>query len=132
MLITGCSPKAVPENKQQPVTSPSGEYVLTVPIETNTTNPQYKGTPVWKVTISSNGKIEYKDEGSTFVGNLNVYWIWDKDDRIWLYESDTSYVYFWAKVDGEWQKTKWGYGHTREIDMAIEPPEELYPAYAKK
>ncbi len=117
ILITSCKPKTTPANKQQPITSPSGKYIFTIPIEKNTTNPQYKGTSVWKVSISSNGQIEYKDEKSTFVGYLNVYWIWDEYDRIWLYESDTSCIYFWEKIDNKWQNIKWGYGPPNGIDL---------------
>ena len=54
-----------PPNQQQPLASPSGRYVLTLPIESNEVNPQYQGTRVWKVTISDpDGDLLYKDDAS--------------------------------------------------------------------
>jgi hypothetical protein len=119
-----------PPNQQQPLTSPSGSYILTVPIEPNEVNPTYQNTKVWKVTISRpGGDVLYKDEASEFVGYLNVYWIWDAGDRAWLYNSDTGRVHFWELVEGEWVKTEWGHGQVREIDRDLAPPPDLYPPY---
>lgn len=129
MLACGRT-QPVPPNRQQPLTSPSGEYVLTLPIEENEVNPEYQGTPVWKVTISdAEGNLLYRDEASELVGYLSVYWAWDGEDRVWLYSSDTGDVFFWELADGAWVKTRWGHGRVREIDRDLEPPPELYPAY---
>jgi hypothetical protein len=120
----------VAPNQQQPLTSPGGSFVLTLPIEENRVNPQYEGTRVWKVTITDpHGNVVYKDDESEFVGYLNVYWMWDSDDRVWVYSSDTGDVFFWELVDDEWTKTWWGAAQ-REIDRPLEPPPGLYPPYA--
>jgi len=72
VTIAGCAPPAPKPNKVQPMPSPSGKFVLTIPIERN---PAYHNSPVWKVTISDGtGSQLYKDDSSEFVGNLNVYW----------------------------------------------------------
>ncbi len=129
VLIAGCSPQPMPINQQQPLTSPSGSYILTVPIEKN---PAYNNTSVWKVTITDKTRnLLYKDEASEFVGNLKVYWQWDEDDRVWLYNSDTGYVYFWEQDNNVWVKTLWGSGRTRQIERDLTPPAELYPSYVK-
>lgn len=122
------SPGMQSENQKSNLVSYNGKYVLNVPVERSKSNGL-----VWKVTINSRaGKVIYKDEDSTFVGNLNVYWIWDKKDNVWLYNSDDSYVYFWSlSAEGKWVKQKWGYGKTKEISTNVAPPVELYPDYAK-
>jgi len=61
--LFGCAPPTARPNQKQGAVSPSGKYALRLPIEAQTTNPQYKGTRVWKVTITdSSGKVLYKDE----------------------------------------------------------------------
>ena len=108
----------------------NGTQWLTVPIERNELNPEYHNTRVWKVTISDpDDYLLYKDDESGFVGYLNVYWVWDSEDRVWLYNSDTGQVFFWELADGEWLKTEWGHGKVREIDRDLAPPPELYPPY---
>jgi hypothetical protein len=76
-LVFGCRrTESLPPNQKRSSVSPSGRYVLTVPIEPNETNPEYAGTKVWKVTISDqDGNLLYKDNDSEFVGYLNVYWL---------------------------------------------------------
>ena len=92
----------------------------------------YSETKVWKVTISNaSDQVVYKDNASEFVGYLMVYWKWDTEDRVWLYNSDTAEVFFWELVDHEWVKTKWGAGKEREIDRELVPPAELYPLFAQ-
>jgi hypothetical protein len=130
--VAGCSrqPKRPLANQRQPLPSPSGKYVLTIPIETGS---HFSSPGVWKVTIrDSEGSVLYKDEGSDFVGSLNVYWVWDDADRVWLYNSDNSHVYFWELQDGVWSKQDWGASRERQIDGVIAPPESVYPEYAKK
>lgn len=108
-------------NQKTLQTSPSGNYVLTIPIESGT----------WNVTISDvDGNVLYKDN-SDFLGHFNVYWYWDAEDRVWLYNSDDGRVYFWETSNEKWLKNKWGYGHTKEISRDIFPPEQMYPHYAK-
>ena len=117
---------STPPNKIQPMPSPSGSYILRVPIEPN---PGYNGHKVWKVTISdSSGAVLYKDDSSKCVGWLNAYWAWDDSDRAWLYNSDNGRVYFWEFDGTNWIKTYWGYGKDhREIQREIEQPDALYP-----
>jgi len=101
----GCSPAAPRRNQTQGAASPSGKYVLRMPIELQTSNPTYKGTPVWKVTITDpNGRVVYKDEASEMVGSLRVYWGWDDQDRVWVYNSDDGSIWRWEVTGGEWRK----------------------------
>ena len=116
--------RAQKPDQQSPLTSPSEKYVLTMPIEKDTTRRNFS---YWHVTISDrDGKVVHKDTTSTFVGHLNVYWTWDQDDRVWLYNSDDGTVWFWEQADGAWTKNKYGYGRTKEIDREIAPPKKFY------
>lgn len=103
----GCNPPKPPADQTEPLVSPSGKYVLTLPIEKNTRNPEYATSKVWKVTIhDSAGVLEYKDEDSTMVGYLNVYWSWDTKDRVWVYNSDNGKVLRWEKQGRIWRNSE--------------------------
>jgi hypothetical protein len=118
-----------PVNRKQESPSPSGKYVLSVPNADG---------DVWKVTIrDAQGNLVYKDEESTFLNHFGAYWVWDEDDRVWLYNGDDGCVYFWETIDGVWTKAKWGYARSlvkpdKEIDRAIKPPEPLFPPYVRR
>ena len=91
LLVSSCGPEYHKPYQDQPLVSPSGKYVLTVPIEKAADNLHY-----WRVTISDmKGNVLFKDD-SEFVGHLNVYWTWDKEDRVWLQNSDNGYTYYWV------------------------------------
>jgi hypothetical protein len=115
-------------NQKQPFSSPIGIYILRVPIEpvliaTDPGNEHY----YWRVTISdTSGKLLFKDD-SSFVGNLNVYWYWDKDDRAWLNNSDDGSVYYWQHDSkGSWKRYEW-----QESNKELpEPPAELFPEHS--
>lgn len=120
--IVAVSNTPQPVNHRSPATSPDGNLILSVPIEND----------LWRVTIRDRkGNVVYRDEPG-FGGLFNVYWIWDRQNRIWLFDSDTSYVYYWENTPRGWRKVQWGYGHTREVPEAIQPPEVLYPEYARQ
>jgi hypothetical protein len=129
-LLGACSrqpSRSPPPNRRSPSLSPSGRYVLTVGIEKGR---RFETPGVWKVSISdSQGNELYKDDDSEFVGTLNVYWIWDDKDRVWLYNSDDARVWFWELQGDGWVKTNWGYGKTKETGREVRPPRELYPDY---
>ena len=103
LLCIGCGTNQPKRNQEQPLTSPSGKYVLTVPIETAQDTHRY-----WRVTIAdTSGHVLFKDD-SRFVGNLNVYWCWDNNDRVWLRNSDTGLIYYWELNEQRaWQRYQW-------------------------
>ncbi len=123
-LLAACKPLPNKQNQIQNLSSPSGDYTLKIPIEKNTTNPRYSETGVWKVTIfDSSGTQEYKDEDSTMVGNLNIYWAWDTDDQVWVYNSDDGRITRWTKETGSWVK------HEDQDNSGI--PADLLPEDAR-
>ena len=122
LVITSCSPPPQKPNQRTPSTSPSGKFVLTVPIERDPTD---RYLPFWRVTISDTaGKQLYKDD-SKFIGTLNVYWCWDSSDRVWLYNSDDGAVYVWQILDDKWQRSPF------TVAGPLKPPDELLPDYER-
>jgi hypothetical protein len=122
LLAAGCRPPTPNQNQRTPSTSPSGKYVLTVPIERD---PNDRNIPLWRVTISdTNGTQLYRDN-SKFIGTLSVYWCWDNADRVWLYNSDDGRTYVWQSVDGQWLRSP------PAAFGALTAPTELYPDYVK-
>ena len=117
LISSGCRVEPTNRNQEQPVTSPSGKYVLTVPIERAQDDHLY-----WRVTISgASGQVLFKDD-SRFVGNLNVYWCWDDHDRVWLENSDDGRTYYWELDEqNRWRRYQW------EPDpKCLFPPRRLY------
>jgi hypothetical protein len=119
-------------NQRQPLTSPGGKYVLTVPRERSKEKqgPIGFGLPFWHVKISDpNRVVLYRDAEESFPGHFSMYWTWDEKDRVWLYDSEGGTVYFYEYVDENWTKQEWGHGKTGYVDRDIEPPLSLYPSY---
>lgn len=139
VLLTSCSQRP---NQKQTLKSPSGRYVLTVPIEPNPT--RGGSDRWWTVTITdSHGNQLYKDADSDFAGWLNAYWVWDQADRVWLYNSDDGRVFFWEATSPTsqstsqsasvtWTKTEWSGDDTALRDRGVAPPLEVYPDYIRK
>ena len=124
VLCGSCDKKSAPtKGKASAIVSPSGKYTLAVPIEQNS---EYYNRPVWKVAIrDKKGKLLFKDDDSTFIGTLSVYFTWDDQDRVWLYNSDNGCVYFYEQIDANWKKQEWGQKRQRTIERNISPPKSL-------
>jgi hypothetical protein len=87
--------------------------------------------PAWIVAISdASGKLEYQDTDSDFIGTLMVYWCWDQEDRVWLYNSDDGKVWYWERKEGMWLKTLWGRRDEKHAESQPQPPSEVFPPYA--
>lgn len=129
LAAAGCS-STTTRGQQQPLVSPDGNYVLTVPVNESAL-PGMAGTPVWMVTITDlDGGVVHQDRMSEFSARFAVYWDWGPEGRVWLYNSDDGSVWYWEDR-GDWIKWMWGHGRQREIDYDIWPPESIYPAYAE-
>jgi len=129
-LASGCGTATGQTGSPQPLISPNGEYVLTVPVHESGL-PGLAGTPVWMVTISHvEGGVVHQDRMSEFPARFQVYWAWGQEGRVWLYNSDDGSVWYWEDR-GDWIKWMWGHGRQREIDYDIWPPEAIYPDYVE-
>jgi hypothetical protein len=129
-------------NRLETLTSPSGKYILTVPIErsNNLKGPLGFGMPFRHVTISDpNGDVIFRDPDEEFSGVHKVYWIWDVNDRVWLYGSESGSIYYWEYKENKWAKSYWGDASPwsgvqkdNEVKLDISPPDDLYPDYIKE
>ena len=126
LVATGsCTREPAPPNRQQNLKSPSGAHVVTM---MKGRDPNLPATNVWVVSIRDpSGAIEYQDFDSHFIWTLNVYWIWDADDRLWLYNSDDGRVWYWERVDGKWTKNRLRQRHEPPTGPQPNPPPEVYP-----
>jgi hypothetical protein len=77
------------------------------------------------VTITdTSGKVLYKDDASEMAGNLNVYWGWVSQDRVWVYNSDDGKIWRWELLNSTWTKIQ---SHTSDGIPAY-----VLPPYAQK
>ena len=111
-----------PINKQNPAASESGRFLSRVTA----------GSGGWNVEILDGDGLVLLDEETEFVPHLNVYWIWGPADQFWLYNSDDGRVYCWHQTGGNWKRTEWGHGQTKQTEQELGiPPKNLYPDYAR-
>jgi energy-coupling factor transporter transmembrane protein EcfT len=98
--------------------SPSGQYDLSFPIEDS-----YR-----QLTISNRkGAIEYKGEKIDINNGNRLYWIWDSDNNVWVYDSGNQNVFVFTKKADKWEKAMWGVGTSRTGGLTLIPPKALYP-----
>ncbi len=111
-------PPPPPVNQQFPAVSATGAYQARVTAEER----------FWIVEIqNSHGETLYK-QPTDFVSHLNVYWIWDNDDRLWLYNSDDGWVHYWHAIpEGEWEHVIWDSSDVEKPDPTVDPPNALFP-----
>lgn len=91
-----------------------------------------EGDPgAWVVTIEdSAGRTVFRDSGSAMCGNLNVYWLWDPQDRLWLWNSDDGRTWIYYRFGGEWRAGLWREGCMADLVLGDqEPPDGLVPEY---
>lgn len=123
-LWVSLSPKSPPPvNQMSPLASPDNQFTMKMNIEDG----------YWIVSIyDKSGRQLYRDDDDTFNGDLNVYWVWDHADRLWLCNSDDGNVYYWSRTPQGWEQTCWGHEHEHQGTETFRPPETLYPDYAKE
>lgn len=108
MLVLGlvacfAGSRTPPVNHQSPSTSPSGKYVVEMPI-----GPEGQQLGYWRPTIrDQQGRVLYEESEDIFAGWLQIYWIWDERDRLWVYNSDTGSKYWWEVNDDGARRNSW-------------------------
>jgi len=96
----------------------------------------------YKVAVSSDGPYwifafydakgnPMTEDETDFSSLLKVYWCWDKGNRLWVYNSDDGWTWYWSCDGSQWTRTPYS---TSDIspDPALTPPEALYPEYVPK
>lgn len=139
ILVPGCRERADKQNQRTPLVSPSGAFVLKMPVE------RIAEYHYWRLEIRDTAcNLLYKDKEG-FPARFNVYWCWDSIDIVWLYNSDDGKVYFYSPQKttqrspsslGDpdltcWSKHFWGFGRRNECGLPVAPPSSLYPEYVK-
>jgi len=129
IILVGCVAKKPEANQESPSVSPTGKYVLKMLI-VEIDRKDFKGW--WQINISdAKGNALFKDPVG-FPAPFNIYWVWDKKDRLWVYNSDDARVYYYERVGG-WPRREWvGTGKGDPRFRSFCPPENLFPDYAKK
>lgn len=122
LWVFSCS-SANSSNQMQNLPSPDDNYTLSVPIIE-----KEDGSHYWLVTIKDKDENLVYQDPEGFFARFNVYWVWDEDNRVWLYNSDDGWIYYWQRMGNEWQKHRWNPDDPPEqVDLI--PPEDLFPDY---
>lgn len=107
-------------NHLNPAPSPDGRY------EARFSSP----SPGWNIVVVDTKSGQKWKEETSFMPHLQIYWRWDANNRLWIYNSDDAGVHFLDPRPDGWALRKWGWGHRAEPDMgSFTPPSELYPEY---
>lgn len=128
-LLSGCRDEKPKPNQQRLSNSPSGKYLAKVSIIEKKFNNYMRW---WQIQFFNAKGTELRTETLIFPARFNIYWIWDKEDRFWVYNSDDGRVYFYESVN-RWPRHEWiGVGKGDPRSRSFYPPETLYPEYARK
>ncbi len=120
-LLLPASPQK--PNQESPALSPSGNLQVTA-------SAPAMGWTFEIETVDKKGRWEIL---KNFSSKFNVYWAWDSDDRFWVHNSDDGSVMFWTEQGDNWRGYHWpdDVGPDGGISRETQPPELLYPDYAK-
>lgn len=113
---------ARPPNKQNPTRSPDGHY------EARFSSPDGG----WKIVITDRqSKAKWKEE-TPFLSHLQIYWHWDANNRLWIYNSDDGRVHYLETANEGWRLHEWNgnLGRKNNTEVIPPPPYDLYPPYA--
>ena len=122
--FTGCSVK---QNQQSPIESPSGKYELRMPKR----EVPGRSTPeTWQPEVWEKGGDRLLLDITGFDGDDELYWVWDDDDRIWIYSSRRDEVDIIERLDsvgGDFWRRIWTGRHPCANDTKPCPPLDVYP-----
>ncbi|MCF6440542.1 hypothetical protein L1077_13980 [Pseudoalteromonas luteoviolacea] len=105
------------ENRRSLNTSSSEQFIARVSASFN----------YWHIEVENAlGQTVYKNENTAMRSAFSLYWVWDKQDRLWFYYSDDGTVHYLSKSNDGWQLREYD-----KFDDALElkPPSSLFPPY---
>jgi len=111
VLLAGCA--SVPANRRLPQRSPDGVYVFDFE----------RGVPL----IRRGRRVELRDEAAPFRKNPDLYWLWDGDDRLWVYDDAGKRVFYYQRGPEGWRRYYWTGERSAEPEHDLLPPLGLYP-----
>lgn len=101
-----------------PIISPSGMYQLKI-IEETVNNVKHNRFAIFKVSNGNPGQVAIFTSKDAFRTRDTLYFVWDKNNRVWVYSGDVG-TFFWERLsDGNWQK------HTFADNKNVPVPESL-------
>lgn len=81
----------------------------------------------WHIEVENAvGETIYKNENTAFRSAFSLYWVWDKQDRLWFYYSDDGTVHYLSKSNDGWQLRE--YNKFNDA-LELKPPPSLFPSY---
>lgn len=106
-------------NQRSPFASPSGQYVVKV-------SDAWEG---WRFELCDAKGNVLLDDHTGFNSNLSVYWYWDKDDRLWVHNSDDGWTWVYDREGSHWKRSLWEGSGENETRKDLTPPNELYTGH---
>ena len=95
------------EGQQQDLPAPGSGLLVRVPI-VNIEGRDF--TSWWRPEIlAADGHLLFRDPQG-FPARFNVYWGWDDQQRLWLYNSDDGRVWIYAQGPQGWARQEWERG----------------------
>jgi len=111
LLLAGCHKQ--PANRVLPQRSPDGRYVFDFD----------RGVPV----IKEDRLLVLRDEAAPFRENPDLYWLWDGEGRLWIYDDASKRVYYYQKTPEGWRRYYWSGERSDHPESDLLPPLGLYP-----
>ena len=106
-----------------PLVSPGKKYTLKVIVIEENKN---GFNSWWQIEIADTQNNILLLDKDSFPANFNIYWNWDNEERLWVYNSDDGKIYYWEFISGKWAQTE----YDRESSKLI-PAKDLLPVYEK-
>lgn len=95
LLVRNLPQPTAPINKTQGIQSPNKKYFGYMTISNNKWRPQI---------IDSKNNILFQDSTIDWDPFWSSYWVWDKNNRFWIQNSDDGKTYFYEFSEEKWQK----------------------------
>jgi len=110
---------------RNPVVSQSGKYQIRI-IEKNLEGTKHNSFIILKLSDANDATREIFTCKDFFRTRDTLYFLWDKNDRVWVYSGDTG-TFFWERIsDEDWQKH--AYSENRNV-LVPELLKKLKPDY---
>ncbi len=100
----------------QGLVAPGADLVARVPIQAV----EGRDFATWwqPEILGADGAVIYRD-AQGFPARFNVYWAWDAQQQLWLYNTDDGTVWIYASAEQDWERRRW------ERSSGQEPPAEI-------
>jgi hypothetical protein len=121
---TSLSARLEPAGQRQDLVSPSGSLRVQVPI----VSLEGRDFASWwcPEILDAQGDSVFQDR-DCFPARFNVYWAWDPQDGLWLYNTDDGALWRYARGPEGWVRQPWKEGAGQEPPVEIRARLERAP-----